>query len=133
MCSPNGAINGGGKKERARDSLCVRQVPSHLDTLLPSSSLPTLSSPLLFLSYSSADWCAIHGGPISPFSVLRLLATIHVNEVEQMTFLLWVHGCVRAKGGEKGREESEWVEGMQNSFNLSCLLPNQLLKCGWSC
>lgn len=75
----------------------MRQVPSHLDTLLPPPPPPprTLLPPP-FPLLSSADWCAIHGGPISPFSVLRPLATIHANEVEQMTFLLWVHACVRA-------------------------------------
>lgn len=95
----------------------------------PSLLLLPLSSPLLFLS--SADWCSIHGGPISPFSVLRPLATIHANEVEQMTFF-FDRGCMRVcvclsvcVGG--------WMGRLLNSSNLSCLQPNQLLYCSKSC
>lgn len=101
-----------------RDSLCVWQVPSHLDSLLPP---PLLSSSAPFPLFSSADWCAIHGGPISPFSVLRPLATIHANEVEQMTFFV-VGACMYAGlvcvcvcGG-----------GGVLTSNLSCFLSNHL-------
>ncbi|CAB1428979.1 unnamed protein product [Pleuronectes platessa] len=62
------------KREQRRDS------ESPAIWTLSSSSSSSSSPPLFPSSLSSADWCAIHGGPISPFSVLRLLATIHANE-----------------------------------------------------
>lgn len=92
QCSRNGAISREKKKASERLPVCAAgpQPSGHS----PPSPLALLPPPFPLLS--SADWCAIHGGPISPFSVLRPLVTIHANEVEQMTFLLWVHACVRA-------------------------------------
>ena len=77
------------KKEKKNKTPCVcsRSPAIWTPPSPPSSPFPLLLSP---------DWCAIHGGPISPFSVLCPLATIHANEVEQITFLLWVHACVPA-------------------------------------
>lgn len=122
------------KKERETPRVCG--ISPAIWTL---SSLP-LSPPTLLLPpfplLSSADWCAIHGGPISPFSVLRLLATIHANEVEQMTFLRGVHACVRACVCVCERACAcvcEWADGLLNSSNLSGSLPNHSLNCCKMC